>query len=321
MIILRNIKKSLKDLFAYFISGLLSKRMVSMLCHEPYFRVWEKKGIHITPVHFYQPIPDTRTLEESNWFSKSKLVGIEMNEEGQKRILTQFTASYQKEYQELSLFKTSAAHEFYIDNGTFESVDAEVLYCMIRHFKPKKVIEIGSGNSTYLSAHAVMKNKNDTGADDQFIAIEPFPNGNIKNGIPGLTQLIEQRLEQIDPGLFSDLQENDLLFIDSSHVLKIGSDVQKFYLDILPRLRKGVLIHIHDIFLPAEYPKEVIMKRLRFWTEQYLLQAFLAFNESYNVLWASSYMHLNHPDLLEKAFPSYNRDTRWPGSFWIQKTK
>jgi predicted O-methyltransferase YrrM len=316
-----DIKSGIKDLLVYFISCLLSKRLVSLLCHAPYFRIWEKKGIHITPVHFYQPIPDTRTLEESYWSSKSKLIGIEMNDEGQKRILTQFSANYKKEYQNFSLSKPSAANEFYIDNGTFESVDAEVLYCMIRHFKPKKIIEIGSGNSTYLSAHASIINKSDTGADAQFIAIEPYPSDNLKNGIPGLTQLIDKRIEQIDFGLFSELEENDLLFIDSSHVLKVGSDVQKIYLDILPRLKKGVLIHIHDIFLPAEYPKEVIMNCLRFWTEQYLLQAFLAFNESYNVLWASSYMHLNYPNLLEKAFPSYSRESRWPGSFWIQKAK
>ena len=316
-----NIKKCIKEICILFISCLLSKRIVSFLCYEPYFRVWEKKEMHITPVHFYQPIPDTRTLEEGHWANVSELVGLEINDEGQKQILGKFSSTYKTEYQNIPISKPADAHGFFIDNGTFESVDAEMLYCMIRHFKPRKIIEIGSGNSTLLSAQSAMTNRIISGTDTKLIAIEPYPGKRLKTGIPGLTRLIERRLEQVDSRLFDDLEENDLLFIDSSHVLKLGSDVQKLYLDILPRLKKGVLIHIHDIYLPAEYPRNIIMKRLRFWTEQYLLQAFLAFNESYTILWASSYMHLTYPGLLEKAFPPYCRDSRWPASFWIQKTK
>jgi hypothetical protein len=103
-------------------------------------------------------------------------------------------------------------------------------------------------------------------------------------------------------------------------VLRTGGDVQYEFLEILPNLRPGVIVHVHDIFLPAEYPKRIIMKQCRFFSEQYLLQAFLAFNSNFEVLWASSFMHLNHPDLLEKAFSSYTRESRWPGSFWIRRT-
>jgi len=120
---------------------------------------------------------------------------------------------------------------------------------------------------------------------------------------------------------FAKLKENDILFIDSSHVLKIGSDVQYEYLDILPRLSKGVIVHVHNIFLPAEYPKEWVLKDYTFWTEQYLLQAFLAFNDSFEVLWAGNYMHLKYPNELEDAFSSYKRDERLIGSFWMRKIK
>ena len=92
-------------------------------------------------------------------------------------------------------------------------------------------------------------------------------------------------------------------------------------LEVLPRLSKGVLVHIHDIFLPAEYPRKWVMDFYRFWNEQYLLQAFLAFNPSFEILWAASYMHLRHPDLLEAAFNSYDRRLNWPASFWIRKTR
>lgn len=103
--------------------------------------------------------------------------------------------------------------------------------------------------------------------------------------------------------------------------MKTGGDVQYLYLELLPRLNKGVVIHIHDIFLPAEYKKNWILKESIFWTEQYLLQAFLIFNNSFEIIWGGSYMHLKHSNRLEKAFNSYNKEKTWPGSFWIKKLK
>ena len=291
-----------------------------MLCHEPYFKVWEKKGIHITPVHYYQPIPDTRTLSDYPWLKRVDLVGIDMNEQEQTKILAQFSSQYKNECGTFPLYKTSTPYQFYVNNGRFESVDCEILYCMIRHFKPKMIIEIGSGNSTYLSAQAALVNKEEE-SDTRLIAIEPYPNEILKTGFPGLSKLIEKKAEEVDPLVFGELEENDILFIDSSHLIKTGNDVQRLYLEILPKLKKGVVIHIHDIFLPSEYPREVILKHHRFWTEQYLVQAFLSFNNAFEILWCSSFMHLNHPKKLEAAFSSYNRDERWPASFWIRKVK
>ena len=102
-------------------------------------------------------------------------------------------------------------------------------------------------------------------------------------------------------------------------MLKNGSDVQFEFLEVLPRLAKGVLVHLHDIFLPAEYPRNWVMRDRRFWNEQYLLQAFLAFNSGFEVVWAGSWMHLNHSDRLTHAFPSYDAKSVWPGSFWIRR--
>lgn len=292
-----------------------------MLCYEPYFEIWEEKGLHITPVHYYQAIPDTRTLNDDIWKHTSELIGIDMNVRMQMELLNLFSSKYKSEYEAFPYSAPSVRHQFYINNGTFESVDCEVLYCMIRDFSPKIIIEIGSGNSTYLSAQALLANKQKKGSNSQLIAIEPYPNEILKTGFQGLTKLIDKKVEELDVSLFNTLQENDILFIDSSHILKTGNDVQKIYLEILPILNKGVLIHIHDIFFPAEYPKETILKHYRFWTEQYLLQAFLSFNNAFEVVWAGSYMHLNYPEKLENAFRSYHRDHRWPGSIWIRKIK
>lgn len=289
------------------------------------FPFWQRLGIHITPNHFYQPIPDTRTLKDDLWSNHSELVGIDINEKKQLELLSLFTSKFKKEYNRFPENKTSRPYEYYVNNEWFESVDGEILYCMIRHYKPKKIFEIGSGYSTCLSAQAVLKNREENdGYECELIAIEPHPNDILKAGFPGLSKLIPKEAQEIPLSKFKKLKENDILFIDSSHVLKIGSDVQYEFLEILPRLNKGVIVHVHDIFLPAEYPKRYVLKNYLFWNEQRLLQAFLSFNNAFEVLWASSYMHLKDPDRLEDAFTSYKRDDerRWvPHSFWMRKIK
>jgi predicted O-methyltransferase YrrM len=282
------------------------------------FSLWESLGFHITPNHFYQPIPDTRTLKDELWLRQSELVGVDMNEQKQIQLLNQFLG-FREEYDAFPKNKASKPYQYYINNPHFGAVDAEILYCIIRHFKPKKIIEIGSGYSTFLAAQAILKNEEENGNKTELIAIEPYPNEVLKSGFTGLSKLIVTKIEEIDLSEFNELKENDILFIDSSHVLKIGNDVQYEYLEILPRLNKGVIIHIHDIFLPSEYPKKWVLEMHRFWNEQSLLQAFLAFNSAFEVLWAGSYMHLRHPEKLEKAFSSYNRTVVGPGSLWIRK--
>ena len=220
------------------------------------------------------------------------------------------TMKKSNEFDEFPRDKTDIAkdYDYYLNNISFGSVSAEVLYSMIRHFKPRKIIEIGSGFSTLCSATAIRKNyKEDKNYSCDFLAIEPYPNELLRRGFPGFTKLIQKKVQEVPLSVFKDLNENDILFIDSSHVIKIGSDVQYEYLEIIPRLNKGVLIHIHDILLPSEYFRGWITRDQMFFNEQYLLQAFLAFNNNFEVLWSGSYMHLNHPDKLEQAFKSYNR--------------
>jgi predicted O-methyltransferase YrrM len=285
------------------------------------FSLWQKLGVHVVPNHFYHPIPDTRTLKDELWQSQSEVVGVDFNDERQCELLALFCQRYAAEYETFPREKTSTPQQYYVNNGAFESVDGEVLYSMIRHFKPRRIFEIGSGNSTYLSAQAALRNQQEDGRECSLTAFEPYPNEVLRAGFPGLAQLVKSKVQEVPLEKFEELEENDILFIDSSHVLKIGSDVQYEYLEILPRLRRGVIVHVHDIFLPSEYPREWVMKNYTFWNEQYLLQAFLAFNESFEVLWGGSYMHLAHPDKLEAAFNSYDRFKRWPGSFWMRRVK
>jgi len=298
----------MKPIFQAIVRSLLSKT----------FRLWEMLGIHITPNYFESPIPDSRWLREVTWAKVSNLTGINMREPEQVELLGLFKHTYRPEYERFPRSKTRSP-EYYVNNGYFEAVDGEILYCMIRHFKPQRVYEVGCGNSTLLAAQALLDNENNGSPLGQLVAFEPSPNRILRAGFPGLSRLVASKVEDVPLTVFRELGENDILFLDTSHVLRTGGDVQYEFLEILPNLKPGVIVHVHDIFLPAEYPRKLITQQRRFFSEQYLLQAFLTFNAQFEVLWAASLMHLNHPDLLEEAFSSYNRRLRWPGSFWMRR--
>ena len=284
------------------------------------FALWQRIGITVLPNHFYSPVPDIASLRRA-WPEDSSLIGIDMNEAGQEKLLASFRAEYEKEYDAFPRVPTGVPHEYFVGNGSFESVDGEMLYCMIRRFKPRRIFEIGSGNSTLLSGQALVRNAEGGGHMGELAAFEPYPNPVLRAGFPGLARLVAKKIQDVPLEAFDELEENDILFIDSSHALSTGSDVAREYLEIIPRLKKGVIVHVHDIFLPGEYPKAWVLAEHRFWNEQYLLQAFLAFNASFEVLWGGSFMHMRHPDLLSGAFASYDPSANHPGSFWMRRTK
>ena len=286
------------------------------------FGFWERMGIHITQNHFYQPVPDTRELrlrKDTVW-KDSEMIGINMEQKSQLRFLEEHFPQYRAEYVRFPKDRNQRSSKFdFCFGGGIAEVDAEVLWCMIRHFKPSTIIEIGSGSSTLLIAQACMVNKREDKKDSRFITIDPYPSRMIQGNIPGLARIIPQKVQDLDLQFFQELKSGDILFIDSSHVSKIGSDVNYLYLEVLPRLNEGVIVHIHDIFLPSEYPQKWVIGEHRFWTEQYLLQAFLTYNSAFEVLWGGYYMHLKYPDELKATFPTYNPRTTMPGSFWIRR--
>jgi hypothetical protein len=286
--------------------------------YRRYFNRWQKAGFNLTPNHYYSPIPNVARLDPKLWDSRSAMTGIDLRAESQLKFLNEVCSRFRREYEQFPRQRTSVPHQFYLENGAYEKVDAEVLHCMMRHYRPRRVIEIGSGCSTLVTAAALELNRAEGSAPCHFTAIEPYPTPVFRHRIPSLTELLQLPLENVDPALFGELSENDVLFIDSTHVVRCGSDVNRIYLDILPRLKPGVIVHVHDIFLPAEYPKHWVFEEHVFWTEQYLLQAFLAFNREFEVLWSGSYMHMEHSSELARHMPSYRNDG-WPGSFWMRR--
>jgi predicted O-methyltransferase YrrM len=285
------------------------------------FETWEQQGWHLTANHFYSTIPDTRELPDTLWQRESELPGIDMRDQQQLAFLEDAVARFGDELNGLPRKQADAAGGYFVDNGAFESVDAEVLYAMIRGSRPKRVLEIGSGWSTLLSMRALEANRAE-GSEGRLTAVEPYPHAFVRAAVaarPDYAEMLDEQVQGLPLQLFSSLAAGDILFIDSSHVLRIGSDVQYEFLEILPRLQPGVLVHVHDIFLPGEYPRDwVFGPEHRFWNEQYLLQAYLIGNARTEVAWGSSWMHRRHPEALEKAIASYDRETRFPGSFWFR---
>jgi hypothetical protein len=292
-----------------------------MLSKTSIFEFFQRLGIHVLRNSYSNPIPDTRELsfKENFWEKESELIGINMNLNGQLNFLKDVFPQYLKECN-FPKNKTKVPYQYYTNNWFFGLVSASVLHCMIRHFTPRTIVEVGSGYSTYVSAGASLLNQED-GYNTELIAIEPYPNYTLTKGFPGLSRLIVKKVEDVNRNLFSQLKDGDILFVDSSHVVKIANDVTFLYLEVFSRLKKGVIIHIHDIFFPFNYPKEFVINQRMFWNEQYLLQAFLIFNDAFEVLWSENYIRCKAYKHLELAFPgSLGFDeNRNSSSFWMRK--
>lgn len=269
------------------------------------FRLAEKHlRTHITPVHFYSPIPNINELKSDIFTRVHDCVGLDWNIENQ---LSYFQLIFPKYIGE------------YIPpiNQGLSQVDAFVLYAMIRGKKPKVLIEIGSGESTKISLSALGRNE-DEGIACHFTAIEPFPKVFLKEIRNKSFELIESKVQDID---IEFLSQADILFIDSSHVAKIGSDVNYEILNIVPRLKVGSLVHWHDIMIPIDYPKGWIENGNMFWNESYMIHAFILHNKCFRVIWASKYMQLNYSDQLHNIFPYFHPEDpdQQLSSFWIER--
>jgi hypothetical protein len=280
----------------------------------------ESKGLHILPVHYYSPIPDTRNLSDDLWKKIRTPIGFELSLDAALNWLDDLNERYGAEYRQFPREPDDNDHRYYLENGAYRSGDAEVSYAILRDVKPQKIIEIGSGYSTRLISQAIRANKNeDSKYRCEFTAIEPFPPPMLRPPPPELTRLEKIPLQEVPTALFTSLTKGDVLFIDSSHVARIGSDVILEYLQLLPRLPSGVLVHIHDIFIPADYPRWWIERGCFFWNEQYLLEAFLTFNREFEVIMPTHALWRLHEQRFCRAIPFSETGLHTPSSFWIRR--
>jgi hypothetical protein len=262
--------------------------------------------------HYYEPSFRNEPLREL-LSTERNLPGIAWNSAGQLQLLAAF--SNNSELLTLSRQERDS-HEFYLDNGAFGSGDAEYWYNLIRYKKPKRIIEIGSGFSTRMARQALEANeREDPRHTCEHILIEPYEHEWLEElGV----RVIREKVEDSDIRMFEDLGADDILFIDSSHVIRPRGDVLFEYLEILPTLNVGVIVHIHDIFSPKDYPAQWIVDEVRLWNEQYLVEAFLTSNSDWQIIGALNFLRHHHYEELKEKCPFLTED-REPGSLYIQR--
>lgn len=295
------------------------KNLVNRL---PYVRTLRQKVnfyesvLMVPPGHFYSPLVDNDEVIEKQHLifgTPRLLTGLNLNEQAQFQLLNFF-----KEYYESLPFTAEPIKEnrYYFNNEAYSYSDAIFLFSIMLHFKPQRIIEIGSGFS---SAAMLDINEQFFSNSVDLTFIEPFPEilkNNTREG--DRYTLIEKKVQDVDMAIFKSLQENDILFIDSTHVAKTNSDVLFEIFDILPHLNKGVKIHIHDIFYPFEYPKQWVIEQKRNWNELYLLRAFLMYNSTFKIIAFNTYTEHMYTDWFEKNMPLCLQDRG--GSIWLEKT-
>lgn len=261
----------------------------------------------------YSPVPDIGNLPESTWTTRSALPGIRWNEDAQRRYFREVLSLYFEE------FEDALAHErLRIDSNSYARVDAAVLFATLRACRPRRVLEVGAGFSTLVAAAAVLANRRD-GAACEFVSVDPDPPAMLSPGVEGLASLERTGGEAIDVGQIEQLDRDDVLFVDSTHVAKVGGEVTHVILELLPRLRPGVLIHIHDIFMPWEYPRAFAAERAYCWSEQYLVQALLAGTQDFEVLLATHWLGREDPGLIQELLPGLKQSDAG-AALWLRRT-
>jgi hypothetical protein len=271
----------------------------------------------VPPGHFYSPIPaldDIRGKEDLLFGNMERSIrGIDMHEAEQLVLLDNLKPFYKE--LPFGATKTSALRYFF-DNPAYSYSDAIFLYSMIRHAQPARIIEIGCGYSSCL-----MLDTNDLffNRSIEMTFIDPNPEvllSLLQSDDEERVCIIPTRIQDIEVEMFESLQSGDILFIDSTHVSKVFSDVNRLFFEILPCLARGVFIHLHDIFYPFEYPKEWIYEG-RAWTEAYLLRAFLQYNNCFRVILMNTFLEHYHREFFEESMPLCLKNPG--GSIWIRK--
>src|SRR3954451_9824373 len=278
-------------------------------------RGFAKAGFDIVVKTFYSPIPDLEQLPPGTFERRAELPGVAWDLDRQLA----YVQRLREQLAEVRAEGATGARDPYrwASNDSYTQADASMLWAMIRSTRPKRVVELGSGHSTLVTAQALRRNADDRpGAALE--VFDPSPSV-VDDGLPGLTRLERIPAQQVPLSTFETLESGDVLFVDTTHTVKVGSDVNFIVLEVLPRLREGVHVHLHDIFLPYEYPKQWLEDYGLYWTEQYLVHAFLAFNAGYEVLASMHALQRDRRDAMaELLWPAV---ADWPGgAFWMRRT-
>jgi hypothetical protein len=284
--------------------------------YKQFFESWQAAGFTILPNHYYSPIPDISSFRNLDLSKPLSLPALDFKDDDYLHTLTKLS-KFKNEYADFANRNEPRTDGLWFSGGPFGRPDTDAAYSLVRSLKPSRIVEIGSGHSTLVLAEACQRNIND-GSNVEFISIDPYPSDVIGLSPKGLSRHIKEPVENLPMSFFEELNANDVLFIDSSHVYRRGGDVEYEFFDIIPRLKPGVWIHVHDIFLPNHYPVDWVINEHIFWNEQYLLAAFLSFNSEFEMTLPLAYLSAKYPDFVMNIFPGMESKP-YGGSFWFRR--
>ena len=266
--------------------------------------VARRRDYHLVRRDFYSPIPDQRELPQGIRERRSPMRGIAFDTDAQitwaERELAPFVG------------KLEESGGFVFANGTYEHGDAEIAYAFVRWARSRRIVELGSGYSTMVLARAAAANAA-VGHPTALEANDPHPRSDLR-----LPTVRRRPAQEIELDELDDLGEGDILFVDTTHVVKLGGDVNHVLLDLVPALAPGVLVHLHDIWLPYGYHPALTRFPGVHWNEQYLLQALLIGNPGLEVVFATHAVAVDHPERLKRLVPGYTGAT-YPTGFWMRR--
>jgi Methyltransferase domain len=295
----------------------LHERRVAILGYRGMRAAAAKAGIDLLLRTFYSPVPHLDELRPGTFDRVSELPGVCWDLDSQVRFVDEQLARPMAEFRPPAT-APEGSHTYAIDNPSYSLLDAAVGYGMVRSLRPRLIVELGSGHSTLVTAQAGLRNQ-DEGSPFRLDVFDPFPRV-VSEGLPGLHVLHRTPAQDVPLTVFEELGDGDVLFVDTTHTVKIGSEVNFLVLEVLPRLRPGVVVHFHDIFLPFEYPRRWMEDFGLYWNEQYLIQAFLAHNESWEVLVATQALsRMRRPELTDIVSPAVVKHDA--GSFWMRRKR
>lgn len=274
-------------------------------------RALERVGIWPIRRHYYEPYFDRSMLRRS-LMEPRDLPGLDLATASSLELIAKLS-----EYRDEPLSgRVPGGRRFLPENGTYGLADAALLYAMVRHWRPARVVEIGSGNSTLVLMQALEVNRAE-GAACEHLCIEPYEMPWLE--ATGAT-VVRNLVEDVDPATFERLEENDILFVDNSHMIRPQGDVLTVTQSILPRLRPGVIVHIHDLFTPRDYPEAWLLRDRCMWNEQYLVEAFLTFNDRFETVVAANHLFVDHRAQYNSLRAELNEaQNHPPAAYWIRR--
>jgi len=280
-----------------------------------FHRVAERVGLHAVRASYDSPIPRTRSLPPDIFERESPMRAIDWRFEDQLTFFERELAPYLAEFRPRP-DPDAPVGSFRLDNQTYDRVDAELLYAVVRHFGPRRFLELGSGYSTLVASEALRANSSE-GRQGELSVLDPHPSPHVTARPELAARVSPVAAQELSEEAVDQLEPSDILFVDTSHTVKMGGDVNRIVLDLLPRVAPGVVVHFHDVFLPRDYSKGHLANA-HYWTEQYLLQAFLMYNDEWEVLVSAQALARRAPEVLGRLIPSYGVGVS-PGAIWLRR--